>query len=82
MALYLFDTDDGTEFLHDGVGVELPNLDAARREATTALAEIAKDIIPGSEQRELTLIVRTETGKPILRLTISFDITADFGDGE
>ena len=82
MTLYLFDTDDGSEFLHDGVGIELPNLDAARREAATALAEIARDAIPGSDRRNLTLTVRTEHGRPILRMTISFDTTEDFGDGE
>ena len=67
MATYFFDTDDGSEFFRDDVGVRLPNLDAAKREATLALAEIAADVIAGtSTRRELSIGVRDERANPSL----------------
>ena len=60
MALYFFDTRDNDDFIEDDVGVELPNLDAVKSQAGLALAELARDVLPGSIKRHLAVEVRDE----------------------
>jgi hypothetical protein len=47
MAKYFFDTDNGESAFRDEIGSELSDDQAARNEASLALAELAKDYIPG-----------------------------------
>jgi hypothetical protein len=73
MATYYFDTDNGTDRVHDDTGTELDDDQAARDEATFAIAEMAKDWIPrDGPQKNITMWVRTETGETILVLTLNF----------
>ena len=75
MAMYFFDTDDGSSFFRDDVGVKLPDLETAKQQASLALAEIAVEAIPGtSTRRELSIGVRDERGKPVLRTKIVFEM--------
>lgn len=60
MALYFFDTRDNDDFIADDVGVELPNLDAVKYQAGLALAELARDVLPGSIKRHLAVEVRDD----------------------
>jgi hypothetical protein len=60
MALYFFDTRDNEDFIEDDVGLELPNLDAVKHQAALSLAELARDVLPGSTQRNLAVEVRDE----------------------
>ncbi|HET9395624.1 MAG TPA: hypothetical protein VFO36_06170 [Nitrospiraceae bacterium] len=72
MALYFFDTRDNDDFLEDDVGLELSDLEAVKVEAARALAELARDVIPGSLKRNLAVEVRDELG-PILKALMSFE---------
>ena len=72
MPLYFFDTRDNDTFIEDDVGVELPDLEAVKVEAARALAELARDVIPGSLRRELAVEVRDELG-PVLRALMHFE---------
>jgi hypothetical protein len=71
MARYFFDMRDGDTFIPDDVGVVLPNVEAARDQAAVALAEMAKEALPGSVRRELAIEVHD--GEPVLRTSLVFE---------
>jgi hypothetical protein len=74
MPLYYFDVRDGEDLTSDDTGAQLATIDAAGDEATRALVEIAKDLLPGKDQRDLTIEVRGETGDHLLRASFRFEI--------
>ena len=74
MPLFYFDVRDNDRLLPDEDGLELPGVEEARHEAARALAEIAKDVVPGSTSRELAIEVRDETKQPLLRTMLRFEI--------
>jgi hypothetical protein len=74
MPHYFFDTSDGSELLRDEEGVELDGIQQARNEATRALVDLARDVIPGSETGELAIEVRDRRNVRLLRAALSFEI--------
>ena len=72
MRLCFFDTRDNDVFIEDDVGLELPDLAAAKEEAALSLAELARDVLPGSIKRTLSVEVRDEHN-PVLRATLIFE---------
>jgi hypothetical protein len=77
MPLYFFDSDDGATKFRDETGTELPDDQAARDEASAALAEMAKEFIPGDgPQGNITMWVRNADGTALLQLALSFAIVA------
>lgn len=72
MPLYFFDTRDNDNFIEDDHGIEFPNLEAVKREAARALAEIARDVLPGSMKHNLAVEVRDEQG-PVLKALMTFE---------
>lgn len=75
MVRYFFDIDAGATQYHDQIGLELADEQAARDEASRALAELAKEYLPGGEpQKNITMWVRNEDGSALLQLALSFAI--------
>lgn len=72
MPLYFFDTRDNDAFIEDDVGAELPDLQAMKAQAALSLAELARDVLPGSVKRTLTVEVR-DAQQPVLRATLVFE---------
>jgi hypothetical protein len=72
MPLYFFDTRDNDQLVEDDVGLEYPDLEAVKVEAARALAELARDVIPGSLKRELAVEVRDAQG-PVLIARMTFE---------
>ena len=72
MPLYFFDTRDNDSFIGDDVGLDYPDLAAVKIEAGRSLAELARDVIPGSLKRELAVEVRDRFG-PVLTARMSFE---------
>jgi hypothetical protein len=70
---YYFDSRDNDTFIEDDEGLEFPDIEAARDQATTALANMARDVLPGSVRRELAIEVRDEAKEPLLRTTLMFE---------
>ena len=62
MARYFFDVIADGELAPDEEGMNLPNLDAARREASRSLAELARDTLRSDGVPRLVISVRTEDG--------------------
>jgi hypothetical protein len=74
MPLFYFDVRDGQKLIRDDDGLEFPNIEAARDEATRALGELARDVLPGRAVREMAIEVRDEVKDPLLRTVLRFEI--------
>ncbi len=75
MARYFFDTNTGNSLIEDEEGVELDGTEAARLQAQTALADMARDVVPGDgPRRTITVRVRDETGRTVLRAALSLTV--------
>lgn len=72
MRLYYFDTRDNDLFIEDDTGVMLPDLEAVKFEAGRALGELARDVLPGSVGRDLTIEVR-DGRHPVLKALLHFE---------
>ena len=72
MPRYFFDTRDGDTFIQDDHGSELPDLEAVKTVAATSLAELARDVFPGSLKRILIVEVR-DGRQPVLEARLSFE---------
>ena len=70
--LYFFDTRDNGTFVEDDVGIDCVDLAAVKREAALSLAELARDVLPGSIERVLAVEVRDAT-QPVLRDVLTFE---------
>jgi hypothetical protein len=55
VALYFFDTYDDETFIKDDVGLECADLEMVRDTAALSLAELARDVLPGSVRRVLAV---------------------------
>jgi hypothetical protein len=69
---YLFDTRDNGTFIEDDLGLEFADLDAVKTQAALSLAELARDVLPGSIKRVLAVEVRNAV-QPILRDVLTFE---------
>ncbi len=73
MARYFFDSRDENDVIVDDVGLELPDLEAVKRCASKALAELALDVLPGADRRCLGIDVRDELSRPVLMTELTFE---------
>lgn len=73
MARYYFDTRDNEKFIADDIGVEISSLDHVKTTASAAMADFAKDVLPGSVLRRLAIEVRDDFG-PILTVLLTFEV--------
>jgi hypothetical protein len=74
MARYFFDWRDNENFDEDDEGMELPDLEAVKVEASRALLERAHDILPGLDRHSLSIEVRDNTGRPLLSIVLILEI--------
>lgn len=72
MPVYFFDTRDNDTFIEDDVGVDLPDLEAVKVQAALSLAEMARDVLPGSLKRDLAVEARDES-QPVLKAKLRFE---------
>ena len=72
--LYFFDTRDNGRLVEDDVGIDCADMDCVKREAALSLAELARDVLPGSIERVLSVEVRDAT-QPVLRDVLTFEAT-------
>ena len=71
MPLYYFDSRDGDSFIFDEEGLEFSDVETARDQVTAALADMAKDVLPGSGRRELAIEVRDK--EALLKTSLVFE---------
>ena len=70
--IYFFDTRDNDVFIEDETGVDLPDLETVKATASLSLAELARDVLPSCDQRDLAVEVRDET-QPVLKAKLRFE---------
>jgi hypothetical protein len=73
MAVYFFDTRDDGDVSRDEIGVECPDLEAAKAQAVKGLAELAVDLLPGSTRRVLGIDVRDQSRQGVLVTELVFE---------
>ena len=74
MACYFFDTHDGHHLVTDEDGLELDGPSSIKREALSALADMAKDKFPCNHLDRMFVSVRDAGGKVVFRATVSLTI--------
>jgi hypothetical protein len=74
MPLFYFDIRDGEDFIPDDVGLNYPDVESARDAAAVALADMAKDVLPGPLVHEMAVEVRDSAKDPLLRAALRFEI--------
>jgi hypothetical protein len=72
---YFFDTRDNGTFIQDDLGIDFADLDAVKAQAAVSLVELARDVLPGSIKRVLSVEVR-DAIQPILRDVLTFEAIA------
>ena len=73
MPRYYFDVTSNDELVIDDTGTEFPDVTQAHREAIRTLAEISAELIPLNGPRRLTIEVRDQSRKSVLKTQVSFD---------
>ena len=81
MPRYFFDTRDGDSFIEDDYGQVLPDLETVKIVAAASLAELARDVIPGSLKRVLVVEVR-DGEQPVLEARLVFEAIVLVANGE
>ena len=75
MPLYFFDFTEGELNGCDQFGTKLADLEAAAREAVSALANISKDVQKQYKDRVVALKVRDQSGGTVLNVTLTLAVT-------
>jgi hypothetical protein len=70
MPRYFFDTRTDDRVVPDDDGIFLNGLDAARAQATEALADMARDVLPKERAHTLSVEVRDETGRQVIKASV------------
>jgi hypothetical protein len=74
MPRFYFDMREGTRFVPDEEGLEFDSREAAEREAAAAAAEIGRDRLPKSDNREVTVEVRNEHRQRVLTVKVAMEV--------
>ena len=69
MPRYFFHVDDGQDVTHDDEGIDLPDLDAVREEATESAREImSQSVLAGGPPNGKKFVVTDEAGIVVLEV--------------
>jgi hypothetical protein len=72
MPRYYFDIDDGEDSYVDNIGVDLPDMDAAIREARRALADMMRDALREAKSDGISVRIRDGAEGPVrLEVTLT-----------
>ena len=69
---YFFDTRDNGTFIQDDVGIDCTDMESVKKEAALSLAELARDVLPGSIKRVLSVEVH-DAKQAVLRDVLTFE---------
>ena len=72
MPRYFFDTYDDDTVIEDDIGVECADLDEVKAVAAVSLAELARDVLPSSIKRHLSVKVH-DGPNPVLESHLIFE---------
>lgn len=72
MPLYFFDTRDNDKLIRDDEGLELPDVQAATKEASRSLVELAQEVLPGKTEHCLRVDVRDDQDRDVLTTELTY----------
>ncbi|MBL6453953.1 hypothetical protein JMJ55_01385 [Belnapia sp. T6] len=82
MARFYFDAEIKGALFQDEEGQDLRDHEAARDEVVLTLSEMARGLPgSGSDRDSLVILVRDETGRPILSASLSLEVEWKDGAG-
>jgi hypothetical protein len=73
MPRYFFDVRDQQSVVYDEIGIELADIDAARREAWRALAEMMQEEISRAGKAVVAIDIRTGSGQFVVEVVAASD---------
>ena len=76
MPRFYFDIADGENSVRDTDGIDLSGLDEARKEALRVLPDVAREVMPDGDNRNIVARVRDESGRFVFQATLS--LTAEW----
>lgn len=76
MPRFFIDTSDQDLFVHDDVGQDFPDLEAAKEEAVATLPDMARDKLPDGDSRVFLAVVRGEDGRTLIQASLSLQVTS------
>ena len=79
MPHYYFDVTDDKGSYTDDTGIEYATLERAKVEAARALAEIARDRVPGPHRLVFFVCVRDERKDPLFEVRLTIEVLRPVG---
>lgn len=76
MPLYFFDLHDGTNFVKDEEGFDLPDPDAVRERLARIMTKVVRGVTASADRQDFFAIARDDQGKVLYRAHLSLDMEA------
>jgi hypothetical protein len=73
MPVFYFDSYENGSVTPDEVGLELVDIEAAKREASRSLSDLRADA-PHIDRHELAVVVRNQLREPLVMAILVFDL--------
>lgn len=78
MPQYYFDVQDSDGWFVDEVGMELPDMDSAIRQARLAIADMMRDALRGKSDEGILILIRDGADGPVLlSVTLTTELPPD-----
>ena len=74
MPLFYIDLHDGTNFVRDTQGFDLPDIAAAQARLVQVMRRVAQLLDAVTDRQDYLAIVRDQNGQVVLRATLTFDL--------
>ncbi|MCJ2079396.1 hypothetical protein MKK70_16680 [Methylobacterium sp. E-041] len=74
MPLFYIDLHDGTNFVRDTQGFDLPDIAAAQARLVQVMRRVAQLLDAVSDRQDYLAIVRDQNGKVVMRATLTLDL--------
>ncbi|GJE62260.1 DUF6894 family protein [Methylobacterium trifolii] len=74
MPRYFIDLHDGTEFVRDTTGFDLPDTEAAGERAVRIMAKIAQGFQPDPGRQDYVAAARDADGRVVVRVRMSLEV--------
>jgi hypothetical protein len=79
MGRYYFDVTDDRGSVTDVEGIQFATIEEAKAEASRALAEIARDRVPGPDRLIFLVAVRDERKHPLFEVRLTLEVLRPAG---
>lgn len=74
MPFFYIDLHDGTNFVRDTIGFNLPDIEAARARLVQIMRRMSQMLDATSDRQDYLAIVRDQEGNVIMRATLTLEM--------